>query len=557
VKQPRRGLDEVVTTFVVVLLLVVFACVRTSPGLEEIAEPGALAQMETSVREQYLTRRSQLDRALLDGAATREDLVDALGELGHWYQAHEDFEPAEACYRNAEKLAPGDFRWPYFLGHILIRQDGREEAREKFLRVLALDSNSVPTLVTLAELELEEGSSARAADLFQRALEVDPRCARALYGLGHAALERGNYAGAVEFLEAALGEQAEATSIHYALGMAYRGYGDLEKASLYLGKARIQGNEERVPLEMTDPLLEQVNQLKRDHRTSRIQQAEKLFQEGRYPEASEEIHRAIAATGETSDLRFLLGLVLHRMRKIDEAIVETRAALRLRPEYASAHYQLGLLLVMQGHDGEAETHFQEAVAIDPGLRNAYFRLGILLQQHQRCPEAVSAYEKAIELDASNFLARFGQAVCLLRLQRWGEAEQVVTQGLKIVPQAHALRHLYARMLATSPSAELRDGQRALELAVSPGTHVQQIETLAMAYAELGNFDEAIRWQRSALEAVKKEGKGRTNWIEERLALYLARKPCRQIWGEGERKSLSNLLPAASLKASVLRRGGFP
>ncbi|MBC7854082.1 MAG: hypothetical protein IAF94_11655, partial [Pirellulaceae bacterium] len=47
----------------------------------------------------------------------------AWGDLGAVYFAH-NFEPqAQGCFRNAERLAPGDYRWPYLLGVSLIHTD--------------------------------------------------------------------------------------------------------------------------------------------------------------------------------------------------------------------------------------------------------------------------------------------------------------------------------------------------------------------------------------------------------------------------------------------------
>jgi serine/threonine-protein kinase len=51
-----------------------------------------------------------------------------------------------------------------------------------------------------------------------------------------------------------------------------------------------------------------------------------------------------------------------------------------------------------------------------------------------------------------------------------------------------------------------------------------VETLAAAYAELGDFDEAIRWQKTALDVVTKPDEQPA--MRARLTLYEARKPYR-------------------------------
>jgi tetratricopeptide (TPR) repeat protein len=86
----------------------------------------------------------------------------------------------------------------------------------------------------------------------------------------------------------------------------------------------------------------------------------------------------------------------------------------------------------------------------------------------------------------------------------------------------------AWLLATCPDEKFRDGKKAWELAkkayeLKPDWHHQ--DTLAAAYAECGDFDEAIRWQKKVVEdshGTQKEKEER----KERLKLYEQHKPFR-------------------------------
>ena len=90
----------------------------------------------------------------------------------------------------------------------------------------------------------------------------------------------------------------------------------------------------------------------------------------------------------------------------------------------------------------------------------------------------------------------------------------------------------AWLLATCPDAAYRDGPRALRLAewACKATSHQSpplLDSLAAAYAEVGQFDEAVRVTRQAIEIVRSNPKASTETLESRLALYLAGKPCRE------------------------------
>jgi cytochrome c-type biogenesis protein CcmH/NrfG len=71
--------------------------------------------------------------------------------------------------------------------------------------------------------------------------------------------------------------------------------------------------------------------------------------------------------------------------------------------------------------------------------------------------------------------------------------------------ANAEAHVeLAWLLATHPDDRLRDGRRAISLArraITLGSaHPALYETLAAAYAEAGDFDEAVLWRAESLDA---------------------------------------------------------
>lgn len=92
--------------------------------------------------------------------------------------------------------------------------------------------------------------------------------------------------------------------------------------------------------------------------------------------------------------------------------------------------------------------------------------------------------------------------------------------------------MLARLRAGSPDDAVRDPDRALSLALrlTPPDALIVVETRAMAEAALGRFDEAVRWQRAALAAVREQG---LSDLEPRVAARLARYegglPVGEVW----------------------------
>jgi hypothetical protein len=72
--------------------------------------------------------------------------------------------------------------------------------------------------------------------------------------------------------------------------------------------------------------------------------------------------------------------------------------------------------------------------------------------------------------------------------------------------------------------ELLKTQRTLEMA----------QTMAMTFAEVGQFEEAVTWQRDAMAAAKQAGReDLTARLEENLKRYESRQPCRTPWRDDD------------------------
>jgi tetratricopeptide (TPR) repeat protein len=102
--------------------------------------------------------------------------------------------------------------------------------------------------------------------------------------------------------------------------------------------------------------------------------------------------------------------------------------------------------------------------------------------------------------------------------------------IRIYPDLYWAYERRAWVLATSPEDRYRNGP----VAVAAATRAAELtnwndgdvlSTLAAAYAEIGNFESAVRWQERALERIATEGRD-VKRNQERLALYKSGKPFR-------------------------------
>lgn len=97
----------------------------------------------------------------------------------------------------------------------------------------------------------------------------------------------------------------------------------------------------------------------------------------------------------------MLGAVLGRSGRPEEALKSFDDALTVNPGLASAHYNRGMMLLgMNDRDG-AESAFLEAVRIDPDLLPARERLGAIYESRGDRAGAIAQYEAAAQGEAGD------------------------------------------------------------------------------------------------------------------------------------------------------------
>jgi tetratricopeptide (TPR) repeat protein len=119
----------------------------------------------------------------------------------------------------------------------------------------------------------------------------------------------------------------------------------------------------------------------------------------------------------------------------------------------------------------------------------------------------------------------------------GEYERALLdleEAVQMAPKSAEAHNALAWILATAGTPGFRDGKRAVELArkactLSGWRDAAHLDTLAAAYAESGDFGEAVRWQEKALADPAFKAAEHKDALD-RLALYKARKAYRHAPG---------------------------
>ena len=199
----------------------------------------------------------------------------------------------------------------------------------------------------------------------------------------------------------------------------------------------------------------------------------------------------------------------------------------------------GLAYKHLGRRDEALNDFLEVIRIQPKLDLGYYDAGVIYNLTNRYKEAIDAMTRAIDLrtdDRGLARRRSERGNAYFHLGQFKRAQDDFVVAVRLGPRDSDVLNNAAWFRATCPDPAFRNGKEAVELAsracaVDKWKDADQIDTLAAAHAEAGNFAEAERYQLKALSLLSADEALRPKF-QARLKQYRAKQPVRQQIGEG-------------------------
>lgn len=216
------------------------------------------------------------------------------------------------------------------------------------------------------------------------------------------------------------------------------------------------------------------------------------------------------------------GIAYYARGDYDLASADLTEALRLDPTQTVAFLCRGLVNRRKKAYDEAIADFTDAIHLNPEDPEPFRNRAFCYTQKQEFERAFSDFGEAIRLELTNHPCR-GHAY--YQRGRRGEYHNAIEELRKAVeanPANIQATNLLAWVLATCKEDSLRNSAAAVQLArkaceLSNWQDANYLDTLAAAYAECGSFQEAVDWQKSAIELCRNEGQ--IQEFQDRLRLY--------------------------------------
>jgi Flp pilus assembly protein TadD len=233
----------------------------------------------------------------------------------------------------------------------------------------------------------------------------------------------------------------------------------------------------------------------------------------------------LASVERCADVYDTAGASMQELGRMPEAMELFQHALRMNPNSAEVHHDVALALEKLGRVPEAVEHLEEAVRINPGFAEAHNNLGNALGGMGKVSESVEHFELALRARPDYAEVHNNLGLALMQLGKVPEAMEQFDQAVRIEPDLARVQNDVARSLATAAPTEGGDPSRAVALAqhtcdVTSNHVAAYLDTLGVAYAAAGRFDDAIATARKAIEMARAAGQTElVKEIEAQLELY--------------------------------------
>jgi TonB family protein len=294
------------------------------------------------------------------------------------------------------------------------------------------------------------------------------------------------------------------------------------------------------------------------------------YRKGENDQAITTLNERIWQQPTSVDAYIIRGSAYQQKGDADKALADFNQAIRLDPKSARAYCDRGILEdVLLQQPNKALADYNEAIRLAPNFQRAYVNRGVHFLEQHNYERALPDFTRAIGLIPNEpgthgyrafAYAKLGQrtraqadAAAATRLKPAemplvrvndllvrGDGYRILGQqelalrdfreAVHVMPNGWEANGTLAWFLATCPEDHFRNGAEAVSVAKKACelSHWQRsgcYDTLAAAYAEGGDFGQAVKYEKQALNDSSLAPREREE-REKRLALFQQQKPFR-------------------------------
>lgn len=412
--------------------------------------------------------------------------------------------------------------------HILIAQlnaleggnrERAEQAIAKSIELAAEDPTQLSQALTI-RASLSDDEERQMNDLSQ-AIKIDPNNTDALALRSELFLRREEIDKALEDLEAFNRIAPERIDVGLRLVAILNATGRNEEALARLSQL-IERNSESTILYSTRARLH----LELKNNEAALADAEKSLQLNK----------------DNPDALFVRSIILADKKDPEGALRDINRLLQLSPGNARGLWIRSLILTSKKDFDAALEDLKKLSRANPEVIDYRLQMAAIHNAKDDPQTAIKIYDELLETNPDVWRIYRGRGDARLSLGEHKEAIADYERALELMPADEpddgVLNNL-AWVLSTSPVDELRDGKRAVELSIRACEltdykmpHI--LSTLASSYAEIDDFENALKWIDKALEIQDDSDEELMNNLRREKEAYVQRRKWRELQTPGKK-----------------------
>ena len=414
----------------------------------------------------YFQGRRLFDRAYTE--TLRKQYDDA---IAHYTQA-----TGKRLDSTRLALAYGNRGWCY------AAKGQNDLAIRDYTESIRLDPRPVYSVLDRGLAYHRKGEFEKALADYDTAISKDPNVVDALYYRGVIFANRGEWTKAVADFSEAIRCQPDTPRLFLDRGMAYAALKQLDAA--------IANFDSALSFDPVDA-------------DAFIQRAEAYLRKGDPGKGLADVTEAIRQMPKRPGLYYARAIIYLDRGAIDEGLADCNEALRLDPDY-----ELGYLARARAYlhklDWEKCLNDADAALKIASSEWGHYLRGRALTARGQFDEAIPEFDQALTLNPADIWAMIFRADTYAYRSEYTRALDDLKRAVERFPDVATAHYGLAWFLATCPNDAYRDGAQAIAEAtkacdLSDWKTWWALDALAVAYAEHGEFDEAIRYVNMALE----------------------------------------------------------
>lgn len=368
--------------------------------------------------------------------------------------------------------------------HAVVKGE-KDRAKSFIAQVLQANPKDAAALGLAGLSDMRSGDLAAAQENFEKAVAQNPAHLPALYGLAQIAQKKAQPPATIE---SALKRVVELSPSHVAaridLGQIYVNEGNLGEAEKNV--ILVTGSQSK---DASGPELARAYFL----------MGQILERQNKKQDAAAQFQKAVGADPNNPDIQYKLGNAFLADGKIEDAKNRFMAAIQIEPRvdfkvgYATA-------LMTEKKYGDALLWLQQAIRTEPGSVTAQYRFGLVQKALGNTDEAVSALRKAQAIQPGNLDATVALAEIFSEMKKYDLAITEYRNAIAASPKDPAIHLKLGSLLLDKGQYASAAGEfdKAMETTVDVKQKGYISHMLGNAYMADGNYDGAIAAQKHAI-----------------------------------------------------------